>query len=99
MSDFRFDPNDPYRDRDRMAEFSAEAPSYFKWIFGGIAGLLLLGVLVLAFTNDGTQTASSQRPNVSPATTTGSAPRAPAATTGSGSINQPALPDQQNTRP
>ena len=86
MSDFRYDPN-----RINPNNIDIEVPTYLKWIYGGVGAVLLGGLLAFAFTNEGSQTASNQRPGVNaPAQTTGPATRTPAETTGSGGATRPA---------
>jgi hypothetical protein len=89
MSDYRHDPN-------RMPETAENDAPWLKWVYGGVAGALFLGLMLFAFHNDRTTTTASNQPSATaPATTTGSG----ASTTGSGNVNRPALPDRQNTRP
>ena len=90
MSDFRYDPN-----RINPNNIDTDVPTYLKWIYGGVGAVLLGGLLAFAFTNEGKQTASNERPGINtPAQTTGAAPRTPAETTGSGGATRPA-PMQQ----
>ena len=79
MSDFRYDPN-----RINPNNIDTEVPTYLKWIYGGVGAVLLGGLLAFAFTNQGSQTASNERPGVN----------TPAQTTGSGGATRPA-PMQQ----
>jgi hypothetical protein len=53
--------------------------SYMSWIVGAIALLLIAGVMIFAFSNDGTQTANN---NTNRPSATGPANPSPPATTG-----------------
>jgi len=65
MSDFRSDPN-------RSDDLKVEIPTSMKWIYAGISGVLLAGLLAFAFTNERSQTAGNQPGVNAPAQTTGS---------------------------
>jgi hypothetical protein len=69
MSDFRFDPD---RNNLNRNDIQIEIPAYMKWIYAGVAGALVLGLVVFAFNNEGTQTASNQTDVTVPVGTTGS---------------------------
>jgi hypothetical protein len=69
MSDFRFDPDRSNLNRN---DIQIEVPTYMKWIYGIVAGALVLGLVVFAFNNDGTQIASNQTGVTAPVGTTGS---------------------------
>ena len=81
MSDFRFDPDRSNLNRN---DIQIEVPTYMKWIYGIVAGALVLGLVVFAFNNDGTQTASNQ-----------TGVTVPAGTTGSGGASRPVTPAQR----
>ena len=69
MSDFRFDPD---RNNLNRNDIQIEVPTYMKWIYAGVAGAIVLAVMVFAYNNDGTQTASNQTGVTAPVGTTGS---------------------------
>jgi hypothetical protein len=69
MSDFRFDPDRSNLNRN---DIQIEVPTYMKWIYAGVAGVIVLAVMVFAYTNEGTQTASNQTEATVPVGTTGS---------------------------
>ena len=70
MSDPRYDPN---RIQDPIGE---PVPPYMKWIFGGVAGALVLGLLAFAFTNDQKTASNLTARRDRPGDTTGRAGRA-----------------------
>ncbi len=93
MSDFRYDPNRLSNNPNNINpnNIEVEIPSDLKWIYGAVGVVLVGGLLAFAFTNEGTRTASNERPGVNaPAQTTGSGARAPAETTGSDGAAKPA---------
>jgi hypothetical protein len=99
MRDFRDYPDDQTPDpapRQFTPESEAPPPDYLKWIFGGIAGALVIALLAFAFTNERAPTGQQTASNPAPITTgSGATPRRE--TTGSGGVNRepPPIADTQ----